>query len=256
VQPPHASAWTEAVFHVLAHVDVGRVPASCHDPRWIRWAAERMGPAAQRRLAEDAAVLATTLASHEHLARAQALAWAFPSADAARAVAARDLDALEKNDALSLALSAGPGAEVLRAAAELELDAIEALGAPPDDRAAIARALAAVAAAAPYLARCDVRLARPLPVRGRAFGRAIVVGFPRIAGAEADFVAWQAAHEATVLEIGPGAFEDVERRAIATLRSRARRAGLGDAHARWLAGIDLSALGPIPDVDDVADEST
>jgi hypothetical protein len=41
---------------------------------------------------------------------------------------------------------------------------------------------------------------------------------------------------------------EVERTAIATLRSRARAAGLGDDHARWLGCFDLSGLGPIPDV--------
>jgi hypothetical protein len=43
---------------------------------------------------------------------------------------------------------------------------------------------------------------------------------------------------------------EVERTAIATLRSRARAAGLGDDHARWLGCFDLSGLGPIPDVPD------
>jgi hypothetical protein len=169
--------------------------------------------------------------------------------------------------AVRLALSAGPVAEILRAAAELELDAFAHLDAPSgasrdesrlewrDDHRQINDALRDVLPAAPHLARCEISLARPLPLRGRAFGRSIVVGFPGIAGAEASFCAWQAAHEATVLEIGAGAFVDVERRALARLRARARRADLEDAHARWLSRIDLSALGPISDVDDVGDRS-
>ena len=246
----HASAWTEAVFHVLAHVDVGRVAASCHDARWIRHAEQHLGPARERKLAEDATVLANALATHELLARAQALAWVFPSADAARAAAAQDLADLERSVALHVALAAGASAEVLRAAAELELAAIESLPARPEASDEILRD---VVRAAPNLSRCEVSFARPLPSRGRAFGTSIVVGFPGVAGAESDFVAWQAAHEATVLEIGRGEFADVERRALGLLRARARRTGLAHAHARWLSGVDLSALGPIPDVDDVGD---
>lgn len=244
-----ASAWTEAVFHVLAHVRVD-VAASCHDVRWIRHAETHLGPARDRQLAEDAAVLAKALATHDLLARAQALAWVFPSADAARAATARDLVDLERSAPLDVALSAAAGVEVLRAAAELELSAIEMLPRPP---AADDAMLRDVARAAPNLARCEVTFARPLPFRGRAFGTSIVVGLPGVAGAETDFVAWQAAHEATVLEVGYGEFADVERRALGLLRARARRAGLEDAHARWLSGIDLSALGPIPDVADVGD---
>ena len=44
----------------------------------------------------------------------------------------------------------------------------------------------------------------------------------------------------------------LERRALGLLRSRARRAGLVEAHARWLAHLDLRAIGAIPDVDDGA----
>lgn len=247
-----ASAWTEAVFHVLAHVDVGAIPASCHDLRWIRFAAERLGPARERKLAEDAAVLATLLGDHDRLAFAQALAWAFASAEEARAAVSRDLSELA-GDAIRTALAAGPAAEVLRAAAELELDALEALEAPSSAAEEMRSALAAVAPAAPHLANCQVSLARPLPVRGRAFGTSIVVGVPGVPGAEAGFCAWQAAHEATVLEIGAGPFVEVERRALALLRSRARRAGLAAEHARWLSRIDLSAIGPVADVEDVGD---
>lgn len=168
---------------MLAHVDVGRLAASCHDLRWIRWAEEHLGPARDRHLAEDATVLASLFETHDALARAHALAWVFPSADAARAASASDLADLDRTAALDVALSGGAAVEVLRAAAELELSAIEAL---PAAAAPILRDMRNVA---PHLARCELSFARPLPFRGRAFGDSVVVGFPNVAGAEIDFVA-------------------------------------------------------------------
>src|SRR4051812_8712443 len=86
-----ASAWAEAVFHVLAHVDVGRVPASCHDPQWIAWAEARFGPADERALGEDVRVIAGALATHDALARAQTLAWLWTEPSAVRAATRKDL---------------------------------------------------------------------------------------------------------------------------------------------------------------------
>ena len=104
---------------------------------------------------------------------------------------------------------------------------------------------------APELSRFAVKHVRALGVRGRAYRSTILVGTPGIAGADAEHVAWQAAHESIVASVPPPrSFADVERTAIATLRSRARSAGLGDDHARWLGHFDLSGLGPIPDVPD------
>jgi hypothetical protein len=152
----------------------------------------------------------------------------------------------------------------LRAAAELELPRLEALEAAPTAAAgrALADALAETARAAPWLPRVELARVRALPRRGRVHDALIFVGAPGVAGAELEHVAWQAAHEATVVEVersprglaGPSAtFEAVERTALGLLRSRARRAGLADAHARWLATLDLAALGAIPDVADGAE---
>lgn len=256
-----ASPWTESVFHVLAHVDVGPIAASCFAPSYVRWIEERLGPARDRALGEDIAVL-SAIAGGEHdlLARAQALAWVFASAEAVGRIADRELSVLRSEDvldcdALAIAQSAGALSEVLRAAAELELPHLAKLDAPPINRSALERALETVACAAPSLGEQNVSLARPLGLRGRALGRSIVVGVPRIACPDEEHVAWQAAHEATVGEVArvTRSFEDTERRALGLLRSRARAAGLADAHGRWLARLDLSALGPIADVDDPAE---
>lgn len=249
----------EGVFHVLAHVEAPGIAASCHNRAWIERAAMMLGLATTRQLGEDIRVIGAGARTHDVLASLQALAWVFESADDARTVADRDLTTLDSDDvasfdALTIACSTGPLAEVLRAATELELPLLEGLDPISGDQLdGIGRALDEVAIAAPSLARFRVLAATPLGLRGRTLGPSIVVGVPGIGCPDADHAAWQAAHEATVsrlAELGNQPFVDLERSAIATLRSRARAAGLGDAHARWLARLDLSALGPIRDVDD------
>ncbi len=256
-----ASLWTECVFHVLAHVEARGLAASCFNRVWVERAALELGLAATRPLGEDTRVIAAAAGTHDVLASVQALAWVFDSADAARSVADRELAALESDDvaslgALSIARSAGPIAEVLRAATELELPLLERLEPVSDEQlAGLAEAMAAVVPAAPSLPRFETVAARPLGLRGRTFGVSIAIGVPGIGCPDAEHAAWQAAHEATVNELAAlrdAGFLELERRAIALLRSRARAAGLAEAHARWLARLDLSALGPIADVDDAA----
>jgi hypothetical protein len=254
-----ASTWTESVFHVLAHVEAHGLAASCYNPTWITWASAELGPLEERALATDVAVIARTVTTHDELARVQALAWVFEAASDVERVADRELDTLGAEDvasseALTIARAAGPNAEVVRAAAELELPRLAAIGRiSRDSLEAIERALDEVAPAAPSLPRFEVVAARPLGLRGRALGSTIVVGVPGIGCPDPAHAAWQAAHEATVSEIASVRdvpFIELERKAIALLRSRARAAGLGDAHALWLSRLDLRALGAIPDVDD------
>ena len=259
-----APLWAEAVLHVLAHVDARGLAASCHDVRWVAWAEQHLGCAADRSLEQDARVLAGVLTTHEQLAAAHALAWAWNDEAQVRAAAGRDLSQLGEADvadaaALATARDVGPGVEVLRAAAELELPLLAVTRASCIDVVALEAELTEVRAAAPELARARVALARPLARRGRAWRGSILVGAPGVAGAQVAHVAWQAAHEATVLEVARSAswlarqargFEAVERTALGLLRSRARRVGLADEHGRWFATLDLGAFGAIPDVDD------
>lgn len=243
---------------MLAHVPSGAIASSCHSPSYVRWAEERIGPATQRSLAEDALTLARVAKADDELARLQLLAFLFDTSERARAASERDLADLAAGDvvdlgALKAATACGAAAEILRAATELELDLVASLSGMPFEEDAVASAFARVAALAPELARFEVLTVRALGVRGRAYRKTILVGTPGIAGADAAHVAWQAAHEAIVASVAPPrSFVEVERTAIATLRSRARAAGLGDDHARWLGRFDLTALGPIPDVPDGA----
>jgi hypothetical protein len=256
-----ASLWTESVFHVLAHVEAPGLAPSCHNPAWIEWAAVRFGLSTTRSLAEDLEVIRRAATTHDALASVQALAWVFDSARACKRVTERELAMLGREDvasfdALTIALAAGPVAEVLRAASELELPILgEAESIPPGQLDTVGHALDALVDAAPSLGRFEIAIARPLGLRGRTLGSSIVVGLPGIGCPDAEHAAWQAAHEATVNELAllrSSSFAELERRALALLRSRARAAGLADAHRRWLDRLDLRALGTIPDVDDAS----
>jgi hypothetical protein len=195
-------------------------------------------------------------ATHDELARLQLLAFLFDTKERALAATERDLadlrvDDVVDADALRVANECGAPAEILRAATELELDLVASLPSESRDHDGVAQAFARIAPLSPELSRFAVEHVRALGVRGRAYRKTILVGTPGVAGADADHIAWQAAHEAIVASVAPPrSFVDVERTAIATLRSRARAAGLGDDHARWLGHFDLSGLGPIPDVPD------
>lgn len=193
--------------------------------------------------------------AHDRLARLQALAFVFDSEEQVVAARDRELASLTADEVASFTAlkTLSPVmdlAEVLRASAELEL---LRLSRPTEIDAEVVRAMNRVVAASPTLEEHVVGLVRPLGLRGRVLGSSILVGVPGIeVEADAEHVAWQAAHEATVSEVSDQDWRTTERRAIALLRSRARSAGLGDSHARWLARFDLGALGggAISDVED------
>ncbi len=253
---PHRS-WPELVMHVLAHVP-SEAAASVYDARYVAYAQERLGPAGERPLGEDAAVLSRTLASHQALAQAQIVAWLFDEVADAVALADVDIGALPPAAVcrpwlLPMAMAAGPAAELLRCAALLEQEALEALGPVRYPREALAAALEEVAPAAPRLARMDLLALRALRLRGRVLGDEIWVGAPCEAlGLGAEHAAWQAAHEATVAEIaaeGGASERGVERIALCLLAARARAASLEQPHAAWLrhlaeAPCDPSGLSP------------
>lgn len=253
-----APIWADAVFHVLAHVD-GGTAASCFSPTYCEWAASRLGAPSSRTLAEDIEALRTLAHPDvdQSFARAQAIAWIFRTTASVEAASDFELrDARVDNEpARVIALGAGPIAEVLRAAAELEMLELERALAtlafePPTE------AIERVTRVAPLLASCTIEVSPALGLRGRVLDRHIFVGMPGIAGATSEHVAWQAAHEATVQEVSAAAtlpFLELERRALGLLRSRARRVGLADAHAAWLAHLDLSGLGGLAAIADVED---
>ena len=97
----------------------------------------------------------------------------------------------------------------------------------------------------------------PHAVRGGPTRGVIWVGAPDgDVGPSAEHAAWQAAHEATVAEVGDHdardrdardrdarerearlGFDDLEHAAVALLAARADEVGLAASHARWLAAL-------------------
>jgi hypothetical protein len=246
-----AGPWPDLVFHVLDHVEgTARLPASSFDRRYVAFCREHLGPAEERTLGEDARVLSVVAPNHRTLASVQLLAWTFASLERAVAAAPRELGELRDGDVdrpelLGMLREHRDATEILRCAAELEREHHARLPPVATSFDAVTEELARVGLAAPWLARCPVRLVRALCLRGRVLQREIWVGVPDpVLGVTVEHVSWQAAHEATVAEVserGELAEREVEHAAVVLLAERARRAGLARGHARWLAHFGTNA---------------
>jgi radical SAM superfamily enzyme YgiQ (UPF0313 family) len=240
-----AETWLALVFHVLAHVDVGAVPASVHRPAYVRYAEQRLGPASERALGEDAATLRELIRGHAQYTELQLLAWLYPDVQSARADADRDLCDLspEKHHhgvLLRRLQALGPVVEVLRCAALLEAPHFQRLEPLPFEPGTLQTELARAARAAPWLSGYRVRRADSLTRHGRVWNRQIWVGTPhQELDVAATHVAWQVAHEATVSELQKKSPTQPERElegdAIRLLRSHATKAGMQDDYTRWLS---------------------
>lgn len=262
MQLPPISAvppWADLVFHVLAHVP-GSTPASLHSPAYIDFCRDVLGPADTRALGADLETLVPLARDPRRYAALQGLAWLFRTAEQAQQLVDRTLGELAAADVadpqlLAVLQTEGPSAEVLRAAVELEAESHRRLPPQTWDAKSLAEELVGVAPAAPGLARCELALSRALTHHGRLAGRRVWVGGPEFPGGPSyEFVAWQAAHEATLHELQgrfappPGGSDrPIEHAAVVLLSSRAARAGLGDAHRRFVAhfaeaGLTLSSL--------------
>ena len=240
-----APPWRDLVFHVLAHVgETAHLPSSVFSAGYVAFVEGSLGSAANRSLAEDCRLLGQILNTHESLARAQVLAWLFDDLEQIAATRDCELTALDvahvaNAEALATLCRDIPALEILRAAAELEAD--HYLRLPPV--APVSRSLGArlgeLGRVAPMLPAFRVRLCRALGVRGRAFAGEIVVGCPGSdGGPTVEHAAWQAAHEATVMEVAQHAHlaeRNCETAALVLLGERATAAQLVDPHAVWLA---------------------
>lgn len=263
--------WPDLVFHVLAHVTgTAGLAASIADAEYVGWAEQRLGPVAARLLGEDARLLARALPTHELLGQAQLLAWLFESVEQAQRHVESDLAELRPDDvadarALEQLAHLGPEAELLRCAVELEEPHHGALPAEHVAAEPLRRELERMVIVAPALVGCSVGFVRALRLHGRVRGTRIWVGLPGAAvGPPLEHVLWQACHEATVHELevaaqrSAGCGDDagtnprvIEQAAVVLLAARARRAGEGAAHGRWLAhfggnapGTEPASLGP------------
>ena len=259
ISPNRLRPWADLVFHVMAHVRPrGPSAASVFDPVYVAFAEKALGPASSRHLEEDARILGRIIATHESLVAVQMLAWLFPTLPAALSCAPFELGQLPP------AASADPSllpvlarhaqaAEILWASALLESEHHAALPQVECDEDGVGRALAAIEVCAPRLRSCTVAFVRALRLRGRVFRGEIWVGTPCGSLAlDADHVAWQASHEASVLEVTEAAnavgvslaHPRLEHAAVVLLASRAADCGMSAQHARWLTHLESGAPCP------------
>jgi hypothetical protein len=236
---------------VLCHAEgTAGLAASVFDSEYVAFCRRHLGDAESRTLGEDARALSALAAGHSELARVNACAWLFRTLERAVAAAPIELAKLSAEDVdepllLPLLRTRPEAIEILRCAAELERPFHARLPPPVVDFGAVRAELANVTRAAPRLATSDVVLVRSLRLRGRVRGDEIWVGAPDpTLGPSVEHVAWQAAHEATVVEVsaaGRLGERQVEHAAVALLAARAERSALRAAHARWLAHFGKNA---------------
>lgn len=235
----------ELFFHVFAHVrETAGLPASVASASYVAWCEQHLGEAEHRDLGEDARTLAREFPTHEALAGVQPLAKLFSSVERLEAVGDRSLAELTASDvdapwALRHLHGLGAPAELAFCAVLLELPSFLRLPSPPPPPAALQARILALVPASPGLARAHVHCIRSLYVHGRVWGDEIWVGHPTAEVAPSlEHAAWQAAHEATVVEVARERPELSERAveavAVERLTRRAEAVHEGAAHAAWL----------------------
>jgi hypothetical protein len=256
VSPEPTSDLTDLVLHVLAHVAMGG--AGCvHDPRYVAWARGRAPAELEPLLHEDAAVLERAWADGRVPPAVHAWPELFGSIAELRPHAREELQALRPEqvrapDVLAwLVADARPELELLHAtlcalapwyarwhAAEIE----------PALRSAaveVERWLEPAMRVLPSLAAARIELAWALGPRGRGFPSRIVVGAPAPwHDLDARIPAVLAMHEQAVIDSGHASHPQAEWAALTGLAARMVGApgALREAHARWLASLELRPL--------------
>jgi hypothetical protein len=251
-----ADAYTQLVFHVLAHVRLSwpeAGPGDIHDPRYVAWVRAHAETEAAA-LVADAALLARLWASDPRYDRLHSLAqlhrgWAGFWACADRSLA--ELDPSEVADPGLLArLRELDGAELIHATMALLgpgfLLVLAKQG--PELRAAADATriwIKRLDPLVPGLGEARIELVWALGVHGRAFPDRLLIGAP---------VAWSAttparqavlaAHEHTVARLGVGDYVLDEWRALTELAAALRTGSpeLLAAHHEWLASLELGPL--------------
>jgi hypothetical protein len=256
VSPEPTSDFTDLVLHVLAHVPLGG--AGCvHDPRYVAWARGRAPVELERLLHEDAAVLERVWSG----AGAPEVVHGWPellrSIAELRACARQELRTLSAVEVHAPAVLAAlvaadrPELELLHAtlcalapwyadwhAAEVE---------PALRRAAeeVRPWLEPAVRVVPSLGDARLELAWALGPRGRGFPARIVVGAPAPwHDLDARIPVVLAMHEQSVIDGGHASYVDAEWAALTGLAARmvGASAALREAHARWLASLELRPL--------------
>jgi hypothetical protein len=246
-----ADGFTQLVFHVLAHVSRPG-PGDLFDPVHRDRAAPHFSSATRSLLASDAATLAALWRADPALDILDALPDLHASLPAFRRTTTRALAELTaadvaRPDILSALQRLGPPAELLHATLSLVLDEFAHIHAEliepelASARATIAASLAPLTAILPDLSTARIELVWALGPRGRSLPARLLIGAPR-PDIDPRLPAVVAVHEYAVSTSGQVDYVRAEWSALLRAARWLRASPLRDVHARWLAGLDLSAL--------------
>jgi hypothetical protein len=247
-----ADAFTQLAVHVLAHVPRAG-PGDLCDRRHVEASARCFSPRATALLADDAASLAA-LWSSSALDALDGLPDLHASLPEFRRTAARALAELRPEDVADPPLlralqRLGPAGELVHASLGLlaaEFSAVWTDTLEPTLRRGLDELrpwLARLCEPVPGLASARIELVWALGARGRAMPTRILIGCPgHLTDAIAPAIV--AAHEHAVCTSGQVDHARAEWSALVRLARwlRAAPASLRQAHARWLAGLELGEL--------------
>jgi hypothetical protein len=251
VSPGVADELTQLVAHVLAHVPRAG-PGDLFDPQYVAWSATVLSAEAQGRLIADGELLAALWRADARQGALEGWLLLHGSLAAFRATAGRALAEVEAAEVAEPAVlralqRLGPAGELMHAALGLLVDEfVEVCArwiAPWGAAAAgaVAPWLAALAEVVPGFGEVRAELVRALGRRGRALPGRVLIGCVENDGATSAIVAL---HEYAV-----GIAEQVDYVGSewdALVRGArwcgAAPTGLREAHARWIAGLELRGL--------------
>lgn len=253
-----ADRFAQLVAHVFAHVALDGQPGNLHDARYVAWARERITTDARGLLEHDATLIGERWRSDRRLDVLHGVFELQRDVDEFRRTCARTLTELDAHEVRSPTLLAllrdpaiAPVAELLHTTLALLVDefALVLAGLAPQlesARAQVAPLVDRLAAIVPGLEHARIELVWALGVHGRAFSDRILVGAPTAwSGCSAARQAVLAAHEHCVRASLAADYLDSEWHALVRLARAMHHADdpeLRDAHARWLAELDLDEL--------------
>lgn len=250
-----ADPFTQLVAHVFAHVALGQQPGNLHDDRYVAWARERIREDARALLEHDAKLIGARWRSDPRLDVLHGVFELHGDLDGFRRTTSRTLAQLDVHEVRSAELlsslrgsAIAPVAELLHTTLALLVDEVARVLTEIAPQLAAARAqveslVDRLATIVPELERSRIELVWALGVHGRAFPDRILVGAPSAwSGCSAARQAVLAAHEhcvrASVADDYLGGEWDALVR-LARAMQDASEVELRDAHARWLAELDL-----------------
>jgi hypothetical protein len=254
---PVADGFAQLVGHVFAHIALEQ-PGNLHDHRYVAWSREAMSTDASATLEHDASLIASRWRSDRRLDVLHGMFELHADLDEFRRTAARPLAELETHEVRSPRLLAllrrdaiAPVAELLHTTFALLVDEFAILLASVSPQLEHARAridpfVRRLDAVLPGFEHARVELVWALGVHGRAFPERILVGAPATwCGASPARQAVLAAHEHAVRSSRAVDYLGSEWDALVRLARELQRAAdpeLRDAHAQWIAELDLAAL--------------